>query len=134
MTFERSLLERIANPEDSIRRLDIDPRRVAESVLRNLRDMLNTRMLTSKANEEYGLPDFNDLITRFPDAIHELRRAIKTCIEKFEPRLNRVIVNYVPDENNPLALRFEINAQLVIGGSVWYETMLDADGRANIRG
>lgn len=138
MAFERTLLERIAQPEDHhMGALGSDPRKVSESVQRHLVNMMNTREGSSLSVPDYGLPDFNDLKHRYPDALNEIRRAIKRCIEKFEPRLTRVKVKYVADEDHPLQLRFEINALLNANGknsSVWYETTLDSAGRARIRG
>lgn len=137
MAFERTLLERIARPEENVSTINLQPRKVADSVLSHLDKIMNTREGSCAANPDYGLPDFNDLVHRFPDAIYELRRAIKRCIEKFEPRLTRVKVSYAPDDNNPIHLRFEITANLVIDGQishVLYETTLDSDGRARIRG
>jgi type VI secretion system protein len=137
MAFERTLLERIAKPEDHVSSLESDPRKVSESVQTHLINMMNTRQGSSISVPDYGLPDFNDLKHRYPDALNELRRAIKLCIEKYEPRLTRIKVKYVPDEDNPIQLRFEINALLNVNGknsSVWYETTLDSAGRANVRG
>ncbi len=137
MAFERTLLERIAQPENNANKLESDPRKISESIQKHLLNMMNTRQGSSISVPDYGLPDFNDLKHRYPDAIHELRRAIKTCIEQYEPRLTRIKVGYTPDEDNPIQLRFEINALLTVDGkskSVWYETMLDSAGRAKVRG
>jgi type VI secretion system protein len=99
--------------------------------------MLNTRQGSVPAQPDYGLPDFNDLAVTFPDAIFELRRIIKQSIELYEPRLSRVKVEHVKDEENPLALRYEITAQLNLdneNASVWFETTLDSQGRVKVRG
>ena len=137
MGHESRFLERLNDPDiASNYRLRQDPDKVARSVLNHLVMLLNSRQGSSQTVPDYGLPDFNDLVTRFPDAIVELKREIMRCIEKFEPRLSRVRVNYVVDEENPLNLRYEINAQLVLDDgktNVWFETTLDSSGKVAVR-
>jgi type VI secretion system protein len=138
MAFEKSLFERIQHSEEGEQyKLSVDTNKVADSVMEHLRNMLNSRQGSVPALPDYGLPDFNDMVARFPDAIFELRRAIKTCIEKYEPRLARVKVDHIPDEENPLNLRYEITAQLISGdesANVWFETTLDSAGKVSVRG
>lgn len=136
MGHDVTLLERISSPEQDYN-MQIDPRKCSESVLAHLQKMLNVRQGSCSANPDYGLPDFNRLLSEFPSAIQELRKAIKICIEKYEPRLKRIRVEFLPDEDDPLSLRFEIHANLVIDdheSKVWYETMLDPTGKAKVRG
>jgi type VI secretion system protein len=138
MASERSLLERIDHAGQEMgRTLHIDPERAAESVLQHLRKMLNVHQGNVPTLPAYGMPDFNDLTAQFPEAIAEIQRALKTSIEQYEPRLRRVRIRHVPDEENPLTLRFEITAQLVTGGgaaSMRFETFLDPSGMVSIRG
>ena len=86
--FERSLLERIAQPDPpGARSLRADPGKVADSVLRHLRDLLNLRRGSIPARPDCGMPDFNDLVTRFPVAIDilaaEVRRQIAASISRW---------------------------------------------------
>lgn len=138
MAFEQSLLERIAQPEGAGGyKLKLNEDKLVDSVLEHLRKMLNVRHGSVPALPDYGLPDFNDLAMRFPDAILELRKAIKTCIEKYEPRLCKVKVDYIHDPEAPLHLHYDITAQLVVDGAkgnVWFQTTLDSAGKASIRG
>ncbi|MFQ5773100.1 MAG: type VI secretion system baseplate subunit TssE [Kiloniellaceae bacterium] len=136
MTFERSLLERIGDPDEDGRRLHVDPARLAESVARHLTRMLNVRQGSVITLPDYGMPDFNDLFVRFPDGLNAIRRAIKDSVEKYEPRLRRVAVQYVLDEEDPLNLRFKITARLVIGDRaepVAFETLIGDSGRVQVR-
>jgi type VI secretion system protein len=138
MNHEQSLFERLQDPDSSSEyKLKINVNKAADSVLTHLRHMLNTRQGSSPALPDFGLPDFNDLAVTFPDAIFELRRVIKQCLEQYEPRLSRVRVDYVKDEENPLNLRYEITAQMNLGEentNVWFETTLDSQGRVKVRG
>ena len=138
MTAERSLFERIRRGEQGGERsLRVAPEEQAESVMRHLQKMLNVRQGGVPALPSYGMPDFNDMIFRFPDAIFEIQRAIRRSIEEYEPRLKRVRVTHVVDEDDPLNLRFEIRAQLVTGTlqeSIWFETIVDTAGHISVRG
>jgi len=138
MSQEQSLFERLQNPDESgDYKLKINVNKAADSVLNHLRNMLNTRQGSVLTLPDYGLPDFNDIASNFPDAIFELRRIIKQSIESYEPRLSRVKVDYSRDEDKPLSMRYEITAQLNLGdenASVWFETTLDSQGRVKVRG
>jgi type VI secretion system protein len=138
MAHERSLLERIDEAGQSLgRSLHIDPEKAAESVLQHLRKMLNVHQGNVPTLPTYGMPDFNDLTVQFPEAIVEIQRALKSSIEQYEPRLKRVRIRHVPDEENPLTLRFEIIAQLAVGegaAALRFETLLDPSGMVSIRG
>jgi len=138
MAFEQSLLERIdLAGQEAGRSLRINPERLAASVLQHLRKMLNVRQGNVPTLAAYGMPDFNDLVAKFPEGIIEIQKAIKTSIEQYEPRLKKVRIRHVPDEENPLSLRFEIMAQLLMGkgeASMRFETSLDPSGMISVRG
>src|SRR5512145_1607006 len=138
MLRERSLLDRLRDPQpESSRSIHLDARRLSQSVLENLRRLLNTRQGMVPTQLDYGIPDLVDVIHNFPDAIHGMRRAIKATIEKYEPRLRRVNVKHVESPDDPLALRYEITAELVTEegkSSIWIQTRIDGSGAAEVRG
>jgi type VI secretion system protein len=136
--MERSLLERIDHPEvESIRQLTPDTDELSRSILRNLQNMFNTRQGSVLTVAEYGSPDFNDLVDQFPDAIMEIRKSILYNVKEYEPRLKNIRVRHIPDEENPLDLKFEISGQLNLGKSrtsVAFTTIMGDSGRIKIRG
>lgn len=138
MAFEYSLLERIERgsaKEDY--KLDLNEGQLVDSVLDHLRKILNVRQGSVESLPDYGLPDINGLAAKFPNALYELKLEIKSCIDKYEPRLSNVRVEPVQDEDNPLYFKFEITASLQVGpsgNSIWFETTLDPSGKATIRG
>lgn len=138
MAFEHTLLERIDRAGESQNRsLTLNLEKMADSILQHLQQMLNVHQGSVTALPTYGLPDFNDLVVQFPEAILEIQKAIKNSIEQYEPRLKKVRIKYIPDEENPINLRFEITAQLVTDegdASLWFETFLDTAGRISVRG
>lgn len=137
MALEQSLLERMGNPEQTGYRLTPDPHRTIDSILAHLRKMLNVRQGSVCTLPDYGIPDLNSLFMQYPDAVLALRRIIKELLEKYEPRLRRINVRYLPDDENPLILRFEITAHLVSEGAAQplrFETSVGDNGRVQVQG
>ena len=136
MAYEKSLLERIDSGGDDIYNTDIDPGRIVGSIMRHLTKMLNVRQGSVKILPDYGIPDLNDMIGAFPSGLVELRQAIKATLENYEPRLSNVQVNYIRDEDDRLSMKFEINAQLIVGDKptpVSFKTILRDAGEADVR-
>ncbi len=138
MSRERSLLERLRDPEPEVARtIHENTGRLADSVLGNLRRLLNSRHGVATTLPDYGIPDLCDVVHSFPEATGAMRKAIKTTIEKYEPRLRKVSVKPVEHPDDPLALHFEITAELVTEeekASVWIETRIDGHGGVDVRG
>lgn len=111
---DRTLFERLLAPAPTgglVTRLDVA--RLRRSVLNHLRNMLNSRHGHAPAQPDYGIPDLNEFMYAFPESKEPMRQAIQTSIEKYEPRLKNVRATWVPDEDDPLNIRFEITARLV---------------------
>ncbi len=135
-TFERTVLERIDEPELDTRRMDVDPSQVAASVARHLTRMLNVRQGSVAILPDYGMPDFNDMAAQFPDGLNAVRRAIRDSIERYEPRLRRVSVKHVVNEDDPLDLRFRVSASLIVGEReqpVAFRTLIGHSGQVQVR-
>jgi len=135
---EKSLLERIdAADGGSARGGASDPYALSRSVLAHVHKMLNVRQGNVAALPDFGLPDINDLAHRHGNPVPELKKAIKQCIERYEPRLTRVRVRYAPDPASPLDLRFEVAGQVSADGEsspVVFETTVNGSGHVNVRG
>ena len=137
MPREKSLLERLRDPDsEAPRTIRENTSRLTDSVLANLKRVLNSRHGIAMIREDYGIPDISDLIHSFPEANARMRLAVKTSIEKFEPRLRRVRVKSVENEDEPLALHLEITAELVTEderASVAFETKITPEGEVTLR-
>lgn len=135
---ERTLLERLADPQaDAPLTIAENTQKLADSVLHHLQKMLNTRQGHVLIQPEYGMPDVTEFIQGFSEGVNSVRRAIRTSIEKFEPRLRNVEVTFVPSEEDRLSLRFEITAELVTEkeeASVWFETSVSPNGYFHVKG
>ncbi|OGP97592.1 MAG: type VI secretion protein [Deltaproteobacteria bacterium RBG_19FT_COMBO_52_11] len=134
---EERLLERIQTWErEPARRGKEDPRRIVDSVLRHLQRILNTKQGNVPIAEDYGVPDFSDFLNALPGSVREIEKTIRQAIQKYEPRLSAVRVSFIPQEEDPLSLRFQIFARLAAEAKtqVFFETVLDSDGKIDIRG
>lgn len=135
---ELTLLQRISlGNEGAKKSLEIDLEKLRYSVLQHLQDMFNTRQGDVPANDQYGLPDFNelDMSDGFEYAMEGIKKAIKKHIELYEPRLAGVRVHFVANVENPMDLMFEIKARLNIKGKisrVRFEASLNNDGALKV--
>ncbi|WP_413111691.1 type VI secretion system baseplate subunit TssE [Thaumasiovibrio sp. DFM-14] len=104
------LLERIerGEPKSSYDKV-ISHDLLIESIHSHLRDLLNTHAGNAMIAEEYGLPDFNDVLSEKSNLVHEVRISIKRCVERYEPRLSNVSVTYTENPDDILLLRFAVS-------------------------
>lgn len=97
---------------------------VVESIKRHLVRLLNAHPGNSASAPELGLLDFNDATLGTQDLNIRIRSAIRHCIERYEPRVNRVDVVALPQGPDPLQLRFQVTVDLRVG-SVDEKTTID---------
>jgi type VI secretion system lysozyme-like protein len=99
----RGLLGRLASntPE---RRVEM-----IESVVENLRSLLNMRVGSAATAPDMGVPDFTDLVHSFPGSALTLTKAIRATIMTYELWLWNVLVRHIPLEI-PMVVRFEVSA------------------------
>jgi type VI secretion system protein len=130
-----TLLERLADLEEDERRtVRANKQRLADSVMRHLQRLLNTRQGHVLTQPEYGMPDFTDCAESLPETLDKVRRAIKNSIEQFEPRLRRVKITHLPSEDS-LNLHFGITGQLVTGKqrlSAFFSTKVSPSGSTQV--
>ena len=134
---EERLLERIRSwkkhPE---RRAKEDPKRLTDSVLNHLQRILNTRHGTVPIAEDFGIPDFTEFANSYPESLRTVERAIRNTIQRYEPRLRAVRVNFLPQDEDVLTLRFQIVAKLATEDTnfpVTFESVLDSEGKVKLR-
>jgi type VI secretion system protein len=134
---ELSLLDRVRYPDREDRRsVDPDPGRLAQSVLRNLERLLNSRNGAAPACMDYGIPSLEDVMHGGSESLKELTAEIKRSIETFEPRLRAVRVRLLPQSEAGLFLRYDITAELLAGGRrsrVHFETRFESSGRMSVK-
>lgn len=91
-----------------------------QSVRRDLQSLFNTRQSYPQPPGDelqnslmsYGLPDFSSAsIVSMLDQ-NRIRKALKTAVKKFEPRLDKVEVTLLPAPATERSLHFRIDARL----------------------
>jgi len=86
----------------------------------------------SEAQPDYGLPVLSDVLHGSGDHVSVVERAIRTTIEKYEPRLRRVRITRAVEEGATEPwLAFRVDALLVASDGehkVWYQTNLTSTG------
>lgn len=134
---ELSLFERLEKKSASVYSMNVDRQSMIESVKSNLQQMLNVREGSVSSLPDYGMPDFNDLVYEFPDAIYQLQMAIKQFLLKYEPRIEDVLVSYVPDNSQPLQLKYQVDVRLKFApmdaGDFQFETVITGSGQAFVK-
>src|SRR5689334_21363857 len=115
MSRERSILERLSKPRTKGQRtLTENTTEITRSVLRNLQHILNSRLGASQAQPDLGMPSPSEITQASPDAINLIMRNLRSCIEKYEPRLTGIEIAHVEAGDEVLTLRFQVTARLTV--------------------
>ncbi len=134
---EIRLLQRLRSiAADPARRAKHDVNRVTDSVLEHLQRILNTRQGNVPLADDYGVPDFTDLVLTYPGGVQDFEKSIKQTIQKFEPRLKGIRVRFVQEKDDPLAVRFHITGRLAvedIKDPVFFESTVTSDGKIEVK-
>ncbi|MCT4935125.1 type VI secretion system baseplate subunit TssE [Pseudomonas aeruginosa] len=105
------------------------------SVAAHLGKMLSTRAGSVQTLSDYGLPDLNDMRLSLHDSLSQVRSAIESFIEAYEPRLSDVRVISLPRDNDQLRLSFSIDGLLEVDGfrrQVSFSACLDGSGQVKV--
>lgn len=111
----KRLFERLAAPGQAVDTAEASLAEIIVSIKRHLIELLNSHPGHSECAPELGLLDFNDATIGVLDLERNIERAIRQCIERFEPRVQRVEVESLPRGNDPLQLRFQVHATVLLG-------------------
>lgn len=133
---EERLLERLrateANPD---RRETQDANRLIKSILNHIQRILNTRQGSTLMAADYGIPDFTDMSGVYQsEAMRAIERSIKEVIIKYEPRLEKVSIGFLPEEDDILAMHLKISALIRDQNDmpVEFNTIISGDGKVNV--
>lgn len=117
---------------ESLRRVHEDRHRFL-SVMSNLNRLFNTRQGSVKHLPDYGLPDISSIYREAPRSIDDLRRAIKTVVKQYEPRLRRVHVEHQDTDEFDMRLVFILTGELSNGRRVQFRTTFESHDSAHVR-
>ncbi len=135
MTTTRTLLRRLENPRDGDSRdLPSDPDKVLGSIQRHLQLMLNTRQGNALTVPDFGTVDFSEVTKGF-QTTHRFQEELRRCIERYEPRLRNVQVQFHEEEDRPFTLHFSIAATLVMDDEerpTSFRSIIDPSGEVKV--
>jgi type VI secretion system protein len=134
-----TLLERVYAMEKGTARLGAhSTERLYRSLIRHLRDMLNTRRGSVPIAPDYGIADMTDLGSKFTEeSVEDLKADLERLVKHYEPRLHDVKVGYTPRPDMPLAAVFSLEASIRTENGIVplrFQTILDAAGTVRIKG
>lgn len=123
--------------QDPDRRDVAEPVQVVNSILGHLRMILNTRQGNAQIAPDFGVPDFTAMVgTSGLDAVRDIEASMTDVILRYEPRLDGVKIEFIPEDDRPLSLQFKLQARIKLESRempVIFETVLDPDGRITVR-
>jgi len=131
-----SLFERLRKSRgDSVRITADDAQACLRSALSNLQNLFNSWSGHAPAQMDLGLPPPSEIAHGYPRSVPLVMKAIRTCIEKYEPRLSDVRVMHVESEEVALQIRFKVEATLATGEHrepVSFDTLVRPDGEVTL--
>ncbi len=138
--LQPSILDRLTDPESAGTTLmtGYTVEKMYVAVLRDLENLLNTVHTARDIPPEfadvrdsivgYGLPDLASIEAISADQRASIGRTIRAAVERFEPRLRRVRVTLLKQDNElKLSLKFRIDARLAVDPApeVAFDTILE---------
>lgn len=102
------------------------------SIQQHLNEVLNSRPGACQSALELGVIDLNDATATSSDFRKSIEKAIKDCIENYEPRIAAVTVQSLVNDGDPLLLSFHISARVNfdnIGDVIEFNIQLDNNRR-----
>jgi type VI secretion system protein len=103
------------------------------SIKDNLTRIFNTREGLLPHLKDYGLPDISEIYRTMPHGIERLESAIKTTIEKFEPRLKNIKLLRLPQtQGKVLTIEFTVSGEVLGIGRITFQTTFLSSGQSSI--
>ncbi|CAD5293924.1 Type VI secretion system protein [Bosea sp. 62] len=108
---------------------------LSDSVLANVRRILNARQGCCETRPDFGMPDLNDISREASETIPAIAQTVKAQLETFEPRLREVLVKPMLNEA-PGEFAFSVSAVLIDGENgeaMRFDTVLGNDRQMRLR-
>lgn len=102
------------------------------SIRAHLSRLLNARQGSLTHLPDYGLPDVAEIYQGLPYSIDDLISAVKTTIEKYEPRLHNVQIKPQAPSTKDCVLHLDISGTTSDNTQVQFATYFMTGGRAEI--
>lgn len=115
----------------------LDESAVTDSILADLRVLLNSRQGCCESRSDYGLMDFDAAADNYRNAIAMIARDVEKQVRLFEPRLRNVAVRTIEDKLRPLELVFHVSGDIAYKDRtvrVNFDSVLGSDGHMRFTG
>jgi type VI secretion system protein len=106
--FERLRDDRAARDPS----MSLDRARLRQSIAANLERIFGSREMHAPAQLEYGMPDPNTILHAQDGGAELLRKRLKECVERYEPRLQKVRVLHIESAELGHQIQFSLHATL----------------------
>lgn len=106
--FERLRDDRAARDPS----MSLDRARLRQSIAANLERIFASREMHAPAQLDYGMPDPNTILHAQDGGADLLRKRLKECVEKYEPRLAKVRVLHIESAEIGHQIQFSLQATL----------------------
>lgn len=114
-----------------------DETAVMDSILTNLRVLLNSRQGCCETRPDYGLSDLDAAGSNFRNAVSMIGREVEQQVRLFEPRLRNIVVKAIEDKVRPLEVVFHVSGDLAYRDRtvrVAFDSVLGSDGHMHFNG
>lgn len=106
---------------------------LVQSIVGNLRRLLNTRQESVPHLPRYGLPDLASAHRETSASTETLRREVRAAVIDYEPRLSRVRVETGDAEAHQFRISFIITGEIAPGQRIRLETIFGSQERTDVR-
>lgn len=105
---------------------------VIDSIRHHLSLILNTRKGSSLIDDDFGVPDFTNLVGGLEgESTTMIERSMDTMIKRYEPRLMESRVELMPGDGEILSIKFSISGYVKNSGR---DTAVRLNGSVNAAG
>lgn len=102
------------------------------SIVSHLNRLLNCRQGSLSHLPDYGLPDVAEIYQGLPYSLNRLLQAIKSVIEKYEPRLHQVSVLQNTTHDRDCILRLKIQGKISNAENITIDTYFSSVGGVKV--
>jgi len=92
--------------------MSLDRARLRQSIAANLERIFGSREMHAPAQLDYGMPDPNTILHAQDGGADTLRKRLKECVERYEPRLRKVRVLHIESAEIGHQIQFALSATL----------------------
>lgn len=106
--------------------------RQIKSIMDHLCRLFNSRSGSIKHLVDYGLPDLSEIYRFTEEGTGKLQASIKRTVEKYEPRLKNIKVEFVSEKEKSSRMNFILSGEIVNGFHISFQTTLSATQPAEV--